>query len=266
MRTSVYFILLFIAALAAGLIALVDFNEVDQQIVYEYRFESNHHDQDHKDRKCRKKRRKRSCHERYSQSFNKIKVNSPADIVLRKANRQSEVGVRVEGCRIKKSTYDGMLHIDSENRHCNSNSTVYITYGDLEAIYHNGSGNLNVKSAISTDDFLVSSNSSGKIYINNIKVGHLKTNIKGSAEIFINGRVGQLTVYNYGSGDLRAYNLTCDYVQVENKSSGDIMVTANDLIKANIYGSGDVKFKGDAGVTIHKSHTQSSSGKLIRVK
>lgn len=263
MRTKIYFIGLFVLAILAGSLALIDFNKAPQKVkvihVYEYNQQHDYHE--------KKRKRRKKCNPHYSQDYTRIKINTNADIVLRQAGHSSEIGVHIDGRGVRKSIYDGVLHLDTERRNCGqNNATVYITHGDLEAIDHNGSGNLHVKSPLRGDNFVISSHSSGDIFIRDLRTEHLKTYIKGSADIHVDGKTENLRIYSYGSGNFRGYNLKCNEVRVENRGSGDVMVSANDIIQAKIYGSGDVKVKGSAPVIMEQKGVERSSGKLLKIK
>ena len=48
-----------------------------------------------------------------------------------------------------------------------------------------------------------------------------------------------------GSGDIRAYDLQADFVDAQVSGSADIRVTANEMLKARVSGSGDISYKGN---------------------
>ncbi|NNF18253.1 MAG: DUF2807 domain-containing protein, partial [Flavobacteriaceae bacterium] len=48
-----------------------------------------------------------------------------------------------------------------------------------------------------------------------------------------------------GSGDLDAFDLEADDVEVQVSGSADVEVTANKSLKANVSGSGDIRYKGN---------------------
>ena len=88
---------------------------------------------------------------------------------------------------------------------------------------------------------------------------HLNIN-SGPADIKAIGAVTNFYLYGAGYGKLDCVNLHSDYVFVTNKGTNDFIVNVQQLIEANIYGVGNIYFKGNPSSIIKKELGQ---GKLI---
>ena len=61
----------------------------------------------------------------------------------------------------------------------------------------------------------------------------------------LSGKATDFEVSVSGSGDIRAYDLTAEFVDAQVSGSADIKVTANQMLKARVSGSGDITYKGN---------------------
>lgn len=88
---------------------------------------------------------------------------------------------------------------------------------------------------------------------------HLNIN-NGPADLTAIGKVSNFYLYGAGYGRLDCVNLHSDYVFVTNKGTNDFLVNVQQLIDANIYGIGNIYYKGNPASILKKEFGQ---GKLI---
>jgi PBP1b-binding outer membrane lipoprotein LpoB len=153
-----------------------------------------------------------------------------------------------------------------------------LTVKDLSRIALNGSGKFYV-SPIQSDSMDLSVNGSGDIKVDDLSTGRLSMNLNGSGTISIDKLKATSTDASInGSGDIKlageaptqeiSFNGSGNYLAGDMKSesaniripgSADITVWVTDTLKANIDGSGTVRYYGKPTV----DQTGNGSGKLV---
>lgn len=98
----------------------------------------------------------------------------------------------------------------------------------------------------------ISINGSANVVMQNITQDALDLHINGVGDIYVSGRVKQLSAIIEGTGDMRLENLKSHSVIARIMGSGDINVYATNALSAEIMGSGDINFRGNPK-KIHKS-------------
>jgi Putative auto-transporter adhesin, head GIN domain len=122
----------------------------------------------------------------------------------------------------------------------NDNSLVRVRVPSLTGISVTGSGNVIAESAFN--------------------FGRLETIITGSGNISLFGTARSLNCRISGSGNLRAFDLLADEVNVAISGSGDASVNARLSLEVTISGSGDVIYQGNPVVNSRVS----GSGRVRR--
>jgi hypothetical protein len=163
---------------------------------------------------------------------------------------------------------------------------VHVTVNDLQKIAVNGSGDFESKNTLKVKDFEISINGSGDIDLD-LDVVNLTAGINGSGDVNITGVKGNLSikiagsgdfegrglelencnisVYGSGdvqlngnttsveieqsaSGDINLFNLTTAEVLARGSGSGDMLVNVTKSLKATLYGSGDITYRGNPDI------------------
>lgn len=78
-----------------------------------------------------------------------------------------------------------------------------------------------------------------------INAGEMDGDIAGSNTFNLGGNIGKAVFSIAGSGRVYAFDCTIDHLECEIAGSGDITATVTTSIKAEIAGSGTVKYKGN---------------------
>jgi hypothetical protein len=140
------------------------------------------------------------------------------------------------------------------------NNTLYLQFrSDVYNVRHN-----NIKLNITLP--LLSGirvNGSGKVTAGNFINGDgLTASVNGSGDIFVNAsRYNKANYFINGSGDLKASGNIVAEAVAGISGSGSIELNVTDKLKANISGSGDIKYWGNPGTV----ETQvSGSGKVTK--
>lgn len=151
---------------------------------------------------------------------------------------------------IKTEVKDGKLTIKQRKgvnlRPSNWNEGILITVPveDVDGVSLSGSGDIVGKTTLKSDNFKTSISGSGDISLE-IEAKRVDASMSGSGDMNLSGRATDFEVSVSGSGDIRAYDLEADFVDAQVSGSADIKITANEMLKARVSGSGDISYKGN---------------------
>lgn len=151
---------------------------------------------------------------------------------------------------IKTEVKDGKLVIKTKKgvnlKPSNWNSGIYITVPveSIEMVALSGSGDVIGETKIKTNDFKTKVSGSGDISLA-VEANTVEARLSGSGDINLSGKANDLDVRVSGSGDIKAYDLIAEFVTAQITGSADIKITANQMLKAKVTGSGDISYKGN---------------------
>jgi hypothetical protein len=128
-----------------------------------------------------------------------------------------------------------------------------VSDGTLHVIYdHHGFGGDSVVVEVSVPKLTgVDVSGSGDLDAGGIDADALDVRSDGSADIDLQGTVGQLTLNLDGSGDAHLADLAAREARVSAGGSGDTDLRANQRLDVAVDGSGDVRYYGDPTLTQH---------------
>lgn len=160
------------------------------------------------------------------------------------------------------------LEIDTkENLNSNSSMNIYVRTAEVNGIYLNGSGIINMDS-LSSNNLIVDISGSGNINLNttansvNAKISgsgaiflgakttNIETRISGSGNIDLTGETntGKHTIS--GSGNINAYNFMHKECEAKISGSGNMYLNVTDMLDVYISGSGSVFYIGDPQLSV----------------
>lgn len=151
---------------------------------------------------------------------------------------------------IKTEVKDGKLVIKTEKgvnlKPSNWNSGIYVTVPveSVDMVSLSGSGDIVGETTIKSDSFKTSMSGSGDITLA-IEANSINASMSGSGDINLSGSAQDFDATISGSGDIKAYDLKAANVYAQVSGSADIKVTATEMIKARVSGSGDISYKGN---------------------
>ena len=119
--------------------------------------------------------------------------------------------------------------------------TIYITMATLEQVSVSGSGEVSSDGAFELD--------------------RLSVSVAGSGGVSLAGTVDEQTVQVSGSGSVSNYSLTSRQTTATLSGSGDIRVTATEVLNATLSGSGDIRYRGNPATV---NQNASGSGSILR--
>jgi hypothetical protein len=161
------------------------------------------------------------------EEFNKIDVSGVFTVVVEISNETSVV-VSAESnlmkyirTRVKKNK----LIIDTKkNISPKKQLTVYVKTKSLSYLEASGATDLEIEG---------------------LDESKFKLEVSGAAECDISGRVGKFIAEVSGAGNVYGRDLICDYADLDISGAGDIKLTVNEGLNADVSGAASVVYYGD---------------------
>ena len=151
---------------------------------------------------------------------------------------------------IKTEVKDGKLTIKQKKgvnlrpSNWNEGIVIVVPVESVDGVSLSGSGDIEGKTVLKSDNFKTSISGSGDITLQ-VEAKSVDASMSGSGDINLSGKTTDFEVSVSGSGDIKAYDLEADFVDAQVSGSADIKVTANEMLKARVSGSGDISYKGN---------------------
>lgn len=196
-------------------------------------------------------------------AFDKITVKGSIDVDVMYGSTPS-VTIETDDnlqSRVKVVVVNDMLDLSVDGADVDfTKLKAHIVMPSISALTAHGSGNVNVGDGFSTATFDVRTYGSGNIVFQGLDATKMNVKIQGSGNVNIAGVVDENNCVIQGSGNFTAPNCPTRLSAVAIFGSGNADVSVSTLLFADIYGSGDIAYKGDPEVR----EKVSGSGKIIR--
>lgn len=187
-----------------------------------------------------------------------------------KVTMGSKESLRLEGDpetikEIETIVENGILKIRSKNRrgiwgwHSNLKRVhIYITAKTLNKLSVNGSGDIMVEGIVKTKQLSNSISGSGNISVS-ADIEDYNAAISGSGKVSIQGTANKAAVKISGSGGFDGKNLKTADASIGVSGSGRASIYASKKLEAVVSGSGNIRYSGQAQISITKSGSGSIS-------
>lgn len=126
----------------------------------------------------------------------------------------------------------------------NEGIRITVPVESIDAVSMSGSGDIVGKKTIKTSNFKTSMSGSGDITLD-VDTDSMTASMSGSGDMNLSGSTRNFEATISGSGDIKAYELEADTVEATVSGSADIKVTAKEMLKARVSGSGDISYRGN---------------------
>lgn len=148
---------------------------------------------------------------------------------------------------IKTKVVDGRLVVSADRSFKTKQTLVLkLTVANLKAAEVRGSGDMHI-AGIDNPSLQLALKGSGDLQVTG-KTGQLAVSVAGAGDVKLTGKADQLAVSVAGSGDVKAFDLDALSATVSIKGSGDAKVSVQRSLTIQIAGSGDVHYKGNPQV------------------
>lgn len=184
-----------------------------------------------------------------------IKVDYPAQVVVRQGDRQS-VLVEAEDnllTGLKTQVHDGTLQVfykPDETRHVNPTKPVKITIvvKYLDDLQMNSTGE-NIIEGLKVEELNLSLSGAGNTRLNEVSLQNLSVNLSGAGSMTASGIADNLALDISGFGSFNGKQLHSQSANVELSGAGSATVWVDDQLDAQISGAGSVNYYGSANVS-----------------
>ncbi len=161
-----------------------------------------------------------------------VTQGSPQEIVVEgQANLIDILSTRVK---------DGIWEVRfTENTRSTEDFTVFVTVPDIDQINVSGSGNVSGDGDLTLDVLSIA--------------------VSGSGNVSLAGSVDEQTIVVSGSGEVSNYSLSSRQTTATVSGSGEVRVTATEVLNATVSGSGDIRYRGNPAAV---NQSVSGSGRV----
>ncbi|PLW94636.1 MAG: hypothetical protein C0591_12310 [Marinilabiliales bacterium] len=209
--------------------------------------------------------------DRQVSGFHTIMLKDNIDLELKSSNTNHlaiEAGSNLLS-KIKTEVIDSVLIIENNNscnwvRNYDSPLKAYLDFTTLDTIEYRSIGNISSNDTIRLNNLVINvREGAGEIdFI--VHAAIIFCNIHyGTAEIRLRGRSKVCFVYSNSFGLVDNLELNSDQLYINNKSSNDVYVHANNVLEATIENIGSIYYTGNP---YHLTLNQFGSGELIKLR
>ncbi len=146
----------------------------------------------------------------------------------------------VENNALKIATEKGKYIVPSSGKKVQ----ITVPFESLNEVSLSGSGDINSKNKITSDNFICDLSGSGNINLT-VEAKNMKASVSGSGDLMLSGDSTNIQCKITGSGDLNAAKLKSNNAEVHVTGSGDCKVYCTANLEARVTGSGDITYFGD---------------------
>jgi hypothetical protein len=163
----------------------------------------------------------------------------------------SNVITEVSGSYLKIHMREGRYHDRSVK--------VYVTYIEIDKISASSAANIYGDGVLKATNLEISSSSAASVELV-LDAGAVEVSASSAANIELDGKAKSFRIDVSSAGQVDAYDLEVETVNVEASSAGSAKVTVTKELEAHASSGADIRYRGNPG----KSMTNSSSGGSVK--
>ena len=195
-------------------------------------------------------------------SFHSLSIGGACDIILTQGNRPSlkvETDANLQDL-VETEVINGVLSVTNKEKFSHSTKLIlHLIVKDLTSINVGGAANISSTNTLTSDQLEISIGGAANLDLT-VEGDRFKAAIAGAGTAKLCGSVAQASFDIRGSGDIKAYCLKAEYVEVDVKGMGSAKVHASKRLEVDISGMGSVSYQGAPEV----SKSISGMGSLSR--
>lgn len=206
--------------------------------------------------------------------FKSIYVNSNYTVYLKQTNKQEvtvealteifsvsdikvENGVLMINIERKPETPNKSLWAKIDDIKLNPTMKIYVSMKNIEELQVNSNGKIISENSLATNNLKVAVNGNGSMDVD-IKGDILKAEVSGSGSLALRGYASSVDALVSGSGTINGFTCPVENAKVKVTGSGNCELNVTNMIDAVVYGSGQVKHKGNTKNTQKKVYGSGS--------
>jgi hypothetical protein len=201
----------------------------------------------------------KNAQERKLTGFHGVEVSGAIDLYFTQGNEE-KVAVSARDSedleKLETEVKAGILYIHYKNNKSwwsNQWNTsgrrfrAYVSCPEISSITSSGSGNIYIQGKVKTDELKVELSGSGNIE-GDIMANKLEIEQSGSSNIRVRGSAERASFTTSGSGNVYGTDMITDFCEISISGSGNVEITSNKEISAEVSGSGNIRYRGTASV------------------
>lgn len=178
--------------------------------------------------------------------FNNIVLKGSANIYVTQGDKCEVKVIADENLMEKIETISSGNNLEIKTKSTSPTKLeIHVTMKDIKGFKIKGSGNVINKTPIVADNLYLNISGSGDMKFNNVTAKGVKVELNGSGDISVSGKAGRAKIDVSGSGNINLEDLEAYDVAVKIFGSGNCSVYAKSSLKTDIFGSGDIRYKGE---------------------
>ena len=187
-----------------------------------------------------------SDHRMFTNPILELTADHKGNLILAKASREV---VTIEGTARSISTVSTEQEDNNLTLKTSAPSNYYVVpkifvvAPRLKYLKVLGMGNILGLAQLKVPEFTLEHNGAGDIKLW-LDVDFLILNIEGSGNVIPAGRAKKCIITHNGAGELRAFDLKLEHLELNTWSSGKIEVGTEKRLRINSFGSGDIFYRG----------------------
>ncbi|MFP4528591.1 MAG: head GIN domain-containing protein [Candidatus Kapaibacterium sp.] len=163
---------------------------------------------------------------------------------------------------VRTSVSDGELYIGSGSDLCNVTLNSHVTLPDPRSFRLDGAGDIRGAGNFSADTVAFATSGSGNISFDSFDAGVMSARITGTGQVAMKGAADSADVRIEGSGEIRLDSLKTRVCFYSLSGSGDIYAWATDTLRARVYGTGNIYYRGNP---VRLDAVVTGTGEVIRL-
>lgn len=191
-----------------------------------------------------------SCKKHYKDKFQTVIITGNGSAYLDKADKNA----------LRKRDKQTNSSMENKTLNINTNGEVYIDIENLNRLEVLGNMNLSTKSSLQISSFSLKGAGNSNILMD-VNTSSVAAETVANSALVLSGTTRDFKIKAGSSAKFSGFGLTCFSCTVDLYGDGDCEINATDTLNANIYGEGDIIYKGDPKVINIKID---GSGKVIK--
>ncbi len=200
--------------------------------------------------------------------FKAIYVNSNYTVILKQTNKQEvivealpefmevsefkvENGILMINMERKPETSSKSIWAKIDDIKLNPTMKVYVSMKNVTELRVNGSGKIQSENSISADQLMVGLAGSGMMDID-IKGNAVTAEVSGAGTLTLRGYATSINATVSGSGSLKGFDCPLETANIKISGSGNAELNATNNADAFVYGTGNIKLKGNTKTLMKK--------------
>jgi hypothetical protein len=206
--------------------------------------------------------------------FKSIYVNSNYTVYVKQTNKQEvtvealteifsvsdikvENGVLMINIERKPETPNKSLWAKIDDIKLNPTMKLYVSMKNIEQLHVNSNGKIISENSLATNNLSAAVNGNGSIDVD-IKGDIVKAEVSGSGNLALRGYATSIDALVSGSGTINGFTCPVENAKVKVTGSGNCELNVTNMIDAMVFGSGQVKHKGNTKNTQKKVYGSGS--------